>query len=89
VSLEKRLCLLCLLFVQRQKNLCTAALKGPFLVGCVRQKVFQRGKQKLTKPAFLSIGTGVNFMFEHVGEETLREILCVVHSVSATAYETV
>ena len=28
-------------------------------------------------------------MFEHVSEETLREILCVVYSVSATAYETV
>ena len=28
-------------------------------------------------------------MFEHVSEETLREILCVVNSVPATAYETV
>ena len=28
-------------------------------------------------------------MFEHVGEETLREILCVVYGVPATAYETV
>ena len=28
-------------------------------------------------------------MFEHVSEETLRKILRVVHSVPATAYETV
>ena len=28
-------------------------------------------------------------MFEHVSEKTLREILCVVHSVSATTYEAV
>ena len=28
-------------------------------------------------------------MFEHVSEETLRKILCIVHSVPATAYETV
>ena len=28
-------------------------------------------------------------MFKHVGEETLREILCVVHGVPATAYETI
>jgi len=28
-------------------------------------------------------------MFEHVSEETLRKILCVVYGVPATAYETV
>ena len=64
--------------MQRQKNLCTASLKGPFSVGSVREKVFERGEQKGTKPAFLSIGAGIDFMFKQVGKETLREILCVV-----------
>ena len=32
---------------------------------------------------------GVNFMFEQVSEKTLREVLCVMHTVPATAHETV
>src|SRR5262245_43666594 len=46
VGLENRLCLLRLFFMQRQKNLCTAALKRPLSVGSVCEKVFQRGEQK-------------------------------------------
>jgi len=44
VGLEKRLCFLRLLFMQRQKNLCTAALEGPFSVDSVREKIFQGGE---------------------------------------------
>ena len=46
VSLEKRLCLFSLLFMQRKKNLCTAALKRPLSVSSIREKVFERGEQK-------------------------------------------
>ena len=38
---------------------------------------------------FPSIHAGVNFMFEYVSEETLREILCVVHGLPAAADEAV
>src|SRR6266481_8573963 len=39
MGLEKRLCLLGLLFMQRQKDLCTTTLKGPFSVGSVGEKI--------------------------------------------------
>jgi hypothetical protein len=40
VSLEKRLCLFGLLFMQRQKILCTTTLERPFAVGSVGEKIF-------------------------------------------------
>src|SRR5262252_3709248 len=89
VSLKKRLCILDLLFVQRQKTLSTAALQRSFTVGRVYEEVFGRSEQKPTKPAFLPIDPGVNSMLNQVCEKTLCEILGVMHGVSSAAHETV
>ena len=42
MSLEKRLRIFDLLFMQRKKNLSAAAFERPFAVGSVRKKIFQR-----------------------------------------------
>src|SRR5215470_7410594 len=46
VSLEKRLCLLSLFFMQRHKNLCATPFQGPFSVDSIRKKIFERREQK-------------------------------------------
>jgi hypothetical protein len=89
MSLEKRLCIFDLLFVQRKEILSAAAFERPFVVGSVRKKIFQGGEQKRTEFTFLPVDAGVNFMFQQIGEKALREILRIVHSVPATAHETV
>src|SRR5215472_9783060 len=89
VSLKKPLCILDLLFVQRQKTLSTAALKRSFAVGSVHEEVFDRSEQKPAEPAFLLVDPSIDSVFDEVGEKTLREILGVMHGVSAAAHETV
>src|SRR5262249_18223179 len=86
VSLKKRLCILDLLFVQRQKTLSTAALQRSFAIGRVDEEVFGRSEQEPTEPAFLPIDPGVNSVLDQVGEKTLREILGVVHGVSPATH---
>src|SRR4029453_19260783 len=46
MSLEKRLRVFDLFFMQRKKILSAAAFERPFAVGSVRKKIFQRGEQK-------------------------------------------
>jgi hypothetical protein len=75
--------------MQREKILSATPLERPFAVGNVCQKIFQRGKKERTKPAFLSIDALVDFVFDQVGEKALRQILRIMHSVSAAAHETV
>lgn len=89
VSLKKRLCIVDLLFVQRQKTLSTPALQRSFSVGSVYEEVFGRGEQKPTEPAFLPIDAPVDFVLDQVGEKALRKILGVMHGVSSAAHETV
>jgi hypothetical protein len=89
VILENRFRLFDLLFMQRQQTLSAAALKRPFAIGSIRQEISQRGQQKRTEPAFLPIDALVDFVFDQVGKKALREILRVVHGVSAAAHETV
>ena len=75
--------------MQRQKVLSATALERLLAVGKVREEIFQRGKKKRSKPAFLPIDTFVDFVFDQVGEKALREILRIVHAVSAATHETV
>src|SRR4029077_7159520 len=89
VSLEKRLRLFRLRFIQRQKISCTPTLQRPFPVNSVGDKILYGCQQKRTELAFLPIRTGVNFIFEQVSEKTLGEILRIVHSVPPTAHEIV
>ena len=89
VSLEKRLRLFRLLFMQRQEILSTATLERPFSISSVRQKILKGGEQKCTEFTLLPIRAGVNFTFKQVSEKTLREVLCIMHTVSATAHKTV
>ena len=89
MSLEKRLRIFDLLFMQRKKNLSATAFERPFAVGSVREKIFQGGKQKRTELALLSIDASVYLVFDQVREKALRQILRIVHGVSASAHETI
>src|SRR5215470_17802863 len=89
MSLEKRLRIFDLLFMQRKKILSAATFERPFALGSVRKKIFQRSKQERTEPALLPIDASVYFVFDQVREKALREILRIMHGVSATAHETV
>src|SRR5262249_12447112 len=89
MSLEKRLGLFSVLFMQRKKMLSAATLEGLLAVGSVRDKIFQGGEQKRTESALLPVDAYVDFVFNQVSEKALREILGIVQAVSAAAHETV
>src|SRR6266516_5338916 len=89
MSLEKRLRIFDLLFMQRKKILSAATFERPFAVGSVRKEIFQGSKQKRTEPALLPIDASVYFVFDQVSEKALRQILRIMHGVSAAAHETV
>jgi len=89
MSLEKRLRIFDLLFMQRKKILSTAAFERPCAVGSMRKKIFHRSKQKRTEPAFVRVHAFVDFVFNQVREKALRQILCIVHGVATAAHETV
>ena len=89
MSLEKRLRIFDLLFMQRKKNLSAAAFERPFALGSMRKEIFHGSKQKRTEPALLPIDASVYFVFDQVREKALRQILRIVHGVSASAHETI
>ena len=66
-----------------------AAFERSLAVGSVRKEIFHGSEQKRTEPAFLPIDASVDFVLDQVGEKALREILRIVHGVSAAAHETV
>src|SRR5215470_4119796 len=72
MSLEKRLRIFNLLFMQRKKILSAAAFERPFTVGSVRKKIFHGSKQKGTEPALLPIDASIDFVFDQVREKALR-----------------
>jgi len=89
MSLEKRLRIFDLRFMQRKKILSAAAFERPFAVGSVRKKIFQGSKQKRTEPALLPIDASVYLVFDQVREKALRQILRIMHGVTAAAHETI
>src|SRR4026207_1063260 len=89
MSLEKRFRIFDLLFMQRKKILPAAAFERPFAVGSVRKKIFHGSKQKRQEPALLPIDASVYFVFDQVREKALRQILRIMHGVTAAAHETV
>ena len=89
MSLEKRLRIFDLLFMQRKKNLSAAAFERPSALGSMRKEIFHGSKQKRTEPALLPIDASVYFVFDQVSEKALRQILRIVHGVSASAHETI
>jgi len=89
MRLEKRLRFFGLLFVQRQKIACAAALQRTFAVGSVCEEILQRGKKERTELALLPISARVDLMFDQVSEKALREVLRIVHGIPAAAHETI
>src|SRR6266436_6816629 len=89
VILEKGFRLFDLLFMQRQKTLSATALQRPFPIRSVCKEIFQGGKQKRAEPAFPLIDAFVDLVLEEVSEKALRQILRIVHRVSAAAHKTV
>src|SRR4029453_1890605 len=89
MSLEKRIRIFYLLCMQRKKILSAAAFERPFAVASVRKKIFHGSKQKRTESALLPIDANIYFVFDQVLEKALRQILRIVHDVSAAAHEAV
>src|SRR6476646_8679535 len=89
VSLKKGLCIIDLLFVQRQKTLSATPLERSLVVGSVCDEIFCGSEQKPTEPAFLPIDAGIDFVLDQMGKKALREILGIMHGVSTAAHETV
>jgi len=89
MRLEKRLRFFGLLFVQRQKIACAAALQRTFAVGSVCEKILQRGKKERTELALLPISARVDLMFDQISEKALRKVLRIVHGIPAAAHETI
>ena len=53
------------------------------------QEILQGGQQKGSELALLSIGTGVDLVFNQIREKTLGKVLRIVDGVPAAAHETV
>src|SRR6266404_1802158 len=55
----------------------------------VGEEILERGKQKRSELALLSIYPRVDFLFNQVSEKALRQVLRIVHGIAAAAHESV
>src|SRR5947199_10485205 len=55
----------------------------------VGEEILERGKQKRSELAFLSIYPRVDFLFNQISEKALRQVLRIVHGIPAAAHESV
>src|SRR5437588_13132488 len=55
----------------------------------VGEEILERGKQKRSELALLSIYPRVDFLFNQISEKTLGKVLRIVHGMPAAAHETV
>ena len=89
MRLEERLSCFCLRLIQWQKFDRAAALQGSFTVVNVPKEILDRRQQKGAEPAFLLIDEGVDLVFDQISEKALREVLCIMHAISAATHESV
>src|SRR2546422_6001634 len=53
------------------------------------EEILERGKQKRSELALLSIYPRVDFLFNQISEKALRQVLRIVHGIPAAAHESV
>src|SRR3712207_6122650 len=85
MGLKERLGRLRPAFIERDKLTPAATLQRLFAVARVREEVLERGEQKRAEFPLLPVGALVDLVLQDIREETLRQVLRVMHGIPAPA----